>query len=314
MLRRDLPVELRDRPFTVAEALALGVTRRTLDNPALRRPFTGVRVPEGVPDDLRTLAEAARLVLPPRAALSHATAAALLDLPLPRGLTGRDPVVASVPTSTVVPRIAGMRVVEGLDPGSAWTLGRARVVDPASTWCDLAPHLSATDALVLGDAVVTRLGGTRQVAAVLERRRGRRGVVRLRRLLALTRHPVRSAMETRWRLLVIGAGIPEPLYNAVVLDAAGGWLGTPDGQWPRVKVATEYEGLQHFSDPRQWREDIRRKELMEDEGWRVLRITQDDVLLRPLRAVDRLWCVLAERGLPGLPPRPTASDPAALAA
>ena len=305
MLRHDLPADLRDRPFTVAEALARGVTRRVLDNRGLRRPFTGVRVPAHLPDDLRTLAVAARLVLPPRAALSHATAAALLDLPLPRGVTGRDPLVASVPTSTVVPRIAGMEVLEGLDPSSVITVRSARVVEPASTWCDLAPRLDGTDALVLGDAVVTRLAGPQEVAAAVARRRGHRDVVRLRLLLPLTRHPVRSPMETRWRLLIIGAGIPEPLYNARVLDAAGGWLGTPDGQWPRVKVATEYEGLQHLRDPRQWRDDIRRKELMEDEGWRVLRITQDDVLLRPVHALDRLWCVLAERGLPGLPPRPT---------
>ncbi len=250
----SLPGELLRRPFTVAEALDRGVSRRVLDNSALRRPFAGERVPVGLPDDLRTLCRSAALVLPRHAALSHTTAAALLDLPLPRRLTGRDPVEASVPTGSVVPRIAGARVVEGLDP----------------------------------------LAGLA----------GRRDVVRLRGLLPLTRYPVRSSMETLWRLLIIDAGIPEPRYDEPVFDRHGGWLATPDDQWPEVRVATEYEGLHHFEDARQWRRDIFRKELMEDEDWRVLRITRDDVLARPRRAIDRLWCVLDERGLPGLPPRP----------
>lgn len=111
-------------------------------------------------------------------------------------------------------------------------------------------------------------------------------------------------METRWRLVVAAAGIPEPLLNQPVRDHAGEWIACPDTQWPEVRVAAEYDGLHHYADARQWRHDIARKELMEDEGWRVLRITSDDVLLHPHRAVDRLWRALHDRGLPGLPPRP----------
>lgn len=300
----SLPDDLLRRPFTVAEALERGVTRRVLADDGLRRPFTGVRVHEGLPDDLRVLSRAAALVLPPRAALSHATAAALLDLPLPRGTTGRAPVEASVPTGGVVPRVRGLRVVEGLDPASVLDLRGLCVVGPERTWCDLSRRMPDLDALVLGDAVVTRAGGPASTAAVLAGLAGHRDVVRLRGLLPRTRHPVRSGMETRWRLLIVEAGIPEPRYNQPVFDRWGGWLSTPDDQWPEVRVATEYEGLHHFDDARQWRRDIARKELMEDEHWRVLRITQDDVLVRPRRAIDRLWCVLHERGLRGLPPRP----------
>lgn len=292
------------RPFAVAEALSRGVTRRVLDNPVLHRPFVGVRVHAGVPDDLAVHAAAAVLALPACAALSHATAAALLGLPLPVGVSGRDPVRASVPTGTVVPRLDGIHVLEGLDPTRVTTVRGLRVVTAARTWVDLAPRLGDVDALVLGDAVLTRCGGPHQVEDVLATRAGHRGVVRLRALTARARYPVRSAMETRWRLMVAAAGIPEPLLNQPVRDRAGEWIACPDTQWPQVRVAAEYDGLHHYTDARQWRGDVARKELMEDEGWRVLRITSDDVFSRPHRAVDRLWCALHDRGLPDLPPRP----------
>lgn len=299
----SLPEDLSRRPFTVAEALARGVTRRTLDNPILLRPFVGVRVHAGVPDGLAVHAAAAVLALPASAALSHATAAALLGLPLPAGVSGRGPVRASVPALAVVPRIEGIDVREGLDPRQVTVVRGLRVVAAARTWVDLAPELGDVDALVLADAVLTRCGGPHQVDDVLATRTGHRGVVRLRELGMRARYPVRSAMETRWRLMVAAAGIPAPLLNQPVRDHAGEWIACPDTQWPEVRVAAEYDGLHHCADARQWRHDIARKELMEDEGWRVLRITSDDVLLHPHRAVDRLWRVLHDRGLPGLPPR-----------
>ncbi len=307
MLRRDsLPDDLRGRPFTVSEALSRGVSTRILENASLRRPHTGVRVGENLPDDLVGRCSAAALVLPGDAAFSHDTAARLLGLPLVTpGHDEPEPLpTARVATGSVVPRRRGVRVLEGLDPSSVLRVRGLRVVGLEATWCDLGPQLDEVDAVVLGDAVVTRRRGTHSLLRELDRRKGRRGVVRLRELAQRLRWPILSPMETVWRLDVAAAGIPEPLFNAPVLDGAGGWLGSPDQQWPSVKVATEYDGDGHRTDARQWREDVARRALMEDEGWWVQRVTAADVGRRSGPAIDRLWLALHRRGLPGLPPRP----------
>ncbi len=312
VLRRgSLPDDLLARPFTVAEALARGVDPKALRHPSLRRPTSGVRVPGHLDDDVAVRCAAIAMVLPSSAAFSHTTAAELSGLPLwpprrhrsvplPAGVV---PTVM-VPTGSSVPRRRGVRSREGLHLPSVRRVRGVRVVSTEATWCDLAPHLDDVDAIVLGDAVITLGHGPSTLLEELDRRAGRRGIVRLRELVLRLRWPVRSPMETVWRLDVARAGIPEPVLNAPVFDGVGGWLGAPDQQWPEVKVASEYDGDGHRTDRRQWREDIARQALMEDEGWWVQRVTAADVGRRSGPAVDRLWRALHRRGLPGLPPRP----------
>jgi hypothetical protein len=78
---QPLPPDLLSRPFTVAEALARGVTRKVLRGQRFRVPFRGVRVCRDLPDDLATLCRSALLLLPPDASFSHLTAAQLHGLP-----------------------------------------------------------------------------------------------------------------------------------------------------------------------------------------------------------------------------------------
>ncbi len=307
MLRRgSLPDDLLARPFTVSEALAAGVEPKVLRHPSLRRPSSGVRVPGHLPDDLPALCAAIAMVLPSSAAFSHATAAELRRLPLSPGSRGRPAPLPTimVPTGSSVPRRRGVRSLEGLHLPSVQRVRGLRVVGAEATWCDLAVRLGDVDAIVLGDAVVTQGHGPATLLEELDRRAGRRGVVRLRGLAQQLRWPVRSAMETVWRLDVARAGIPEPVLNAPIFDGVGGWLGAPDLQWLEVKVASEYDGDGHRTDARQWREDVARRALMEDEGWWVQRVTAADVGRRSGPAIDRLWRALNHRGLFGLPPRP----------
>ena len=66
-------------------------------------------------------------------------------------------------------------------------------------------------------------------------------------------------METRLRLLVVLAGLPEPVVNHVLRDENGGWTYRFDLSWPQVKLALEYDGRQHAEDSRQWVRDVRRR-------------------------------------------------------
>lgn len=97
------------------------------------------------------------------------------------------------------------------------------------------------------------------------------------------------------RLALIDAGLPEPLVNIAVYDASGGWVARPDLAWPEVKTAVEYDGAHHRDQP-QWVRDLRRRECLEDAGWRVLVATAHDLGSLPAFTM-RVASTLAERGL-----------------
>ena len=79
------------------------------------------------------------------------------------------------------------------------------------------------------------------------------------------------------RLLLVRAGLPEPVLNEPVHSASGVFLGSPDLAWPGRRVGLEYEGEQHFADEEQYRYDVGRYELFRDAGWTIVRAIGDDL-------------------------------------
>lgn len=71
----------------------------------------------------------------------------------------------------------------------------------------------------------------------------------------------------------------------------------PDMTYPEARIAIEYDGDVHRTDPRTWRRDIARKQRLEELGWRVIVVTADDVYLHPARLVTRVRTAL-RRPLP----------------
>ena len=176
------------------------------------------------------------------------------------------------------------------------------VVEPALTFLQLAEPstgLSGVDLVAAGDALVRHWCGLDELraAARMSSRRGRRA----RAALAYVRCDVDSAPETRLRLLLVMAGLPEPLVGQVVRDSAGGWIARPDLSYPDQRIAIEYEGEHHRVDPRQWARDIGRQENMEALGWIVLRITAQDLYVRPGVTVTRVLAALRRRAHPEAP-------------
>ena len=87
---------------------------------------------------------------------------------------------------------------------------------------------------------------------------GRRvGRDRLRAALPRVSTRTRSRAETWLRLTVIDAGLPQPEVNYDVAEG-GRWLGQVDLAYPELRIAIEYEGEHHLTDPLQWAEDIAR--------------------------------------------------------
>ncbi|HZA30317.1 MAG TPA: DUF559 domain-containing protein, partial [Propionibacteriaceae bacterium] len=128
-----------------------------------------------------------------------------------------------------------------------------------------------------------------------------RNAKRARQAAALVRAGVDSPMETRLRLLIVFAGLPEPEVNVVLRDSAGNWQWRLDLCYQSLKVIVEYDGRQHAFDDSQWAHDLDRREVLERLGWRLIVIQSNGIYERPLRTLHRIRAALEERGARGLP-------------
>ncbi|MGI8614097.1 MAG: hypothetical protein ACR2KL_09200 [Nocardioidaceae bacterium] len=296
-----VPSQLRERPFTVSQALELGVSPRVLDGRRFRRPFRGVRAWHELPDDPSGRFDAARLVLPPSAIAGHLTAAKLWGLPVPD-----DP-----STSVWVPWSCGGIGVEGVtvhrwcERPAATQLKGQPVTTAARTFADCAGLLGLVDLVTLGDAAVRQGLTSPDRLRVATGMTTRRHIRAAREAADLVRPGVDSAPETRTRLLLVLAGLPEPEVGRDVHLPDGGWLARPDLSYPACRIAIEYDGRHHADDPRQWRRDIFRRENLAAAEWLVIQVTAYDLHVRPLTVISRVLAALHRRGHPRAPLQPT---------
>ncbi|MBM7820461.1 hypothetical protein JOE63_002938 [Cellulosimicrobium cellulans] len=82
-----------------------------------------------------------------------------------------------------------------------------------------------------------------------------RGIVRCREAIDLVRPGTDSSMETRTRLLLVQAGLPCPQVNVPAHDDGGQFLALPDLSYPELRIAIEYDGDVHRTDPATWRRE-----------------------------------------------------------
>ncbi|MEY2848496.1 MAG: hypothetical protein RI885_1161 [Actinomycetota bacterium] len=236
------------------------------------------------------------MLLPPGAFFSHVTAARLLGIPLPAALEGGPRLHISVVTPTTVPAIRGVTSHEYRSAPSPLVLSGIALSPPARTWTMLAGLLSVADLVAAGDYLVSGDAPSTTVAA-LEAEvlglTGARGVRALREALPQIRVGPRSRRETHARLLAVAAGLPEPELNVELFDAFGRFVAMVDIAWKRYRVALEYEG-KHHQERGQFRKDVRRREQVEDIGWRLTRATADDLTVGVVAFVTRLGLRLAQ--------------------
>lgn len=296
-----LPPLLRTVPFRVGEARRLGVGEGRLRGRDLAAPHHGARSPS-TESSFHDRCWSYLPLLSPGQAFSHVTAAALWGLPLP--LATREPLLHVVGTNGCRPRrpgVVGHRA--SLVPGGF--VAGLPVVEPTVAWAQCAAELEVDDLIVMGDALVGRWSPhiearelkLDKLHAAVEAWGRRRGARRLAEALPQLRADVWSPKETTLRLTLVRAGVPEPPgLNAAIADDAGVLLGHGDLVWPRQRVAVEYEGDQHRTDRWQWRSDVAKYESYTDAGWRVVRVTDDD-LVSPGILLERITRLLAERAL-----------------
>jgi hypothetical protein len=280
--RSPLPDDIDGRAFTVREARSAGVTAHRLRADDLRAPHRAVRVPGFVEETFEQRCLAVATVLAPDQFFTHTTAARLWGVPLPsRSESELLHVASSAPRRA--PRMRGV-VGHQIRDRRVRVLQHQglRVIDPASCWlqlCDRLDHLglvAAADHLVCrphfaqpphGRPFTERMALARRLEAY--RGRGRRnGLLALER----SRDGVASLQETRLRLLLVDAGLPEPVTD-FHLDAADGhpeaWL---DLYYPGLRLAVEYDGQQHRTDDRQYARDVVRLGSLYDRGFSLVRL------------------------------------------
>jgi hypothetical protein len=108
-----------------------------------------------------------------------------------------------------------------------------------------------------------------------------------------------SPQETRTRLLLVDAGLPPPRTQIPVTDACGFLLARIDMGWDDWLVGVEYDGVQHWTDPRQRTRDIDRLAELEDLGWTIVRVNSDMLRYRQGTVIARVIAALRAAGWSG---------------
>ncbi|MBV9640362.1 MAG: hypothetical protein JO330_12495 [Mycobacteriaceae bacterium] len=161
-----------------------------------------------------------------------------------------------------------------------------RVTTPARTAFDLACRHPTESAVAAIDSLAraTHLQPA-DVERIARRYPGRRGIKRARASLELVDPGAESPRETGLRLLLIRANFPRPQTQIPVYDDFGHLIARLDMGWQDLRVAVEYEGDHHRSDPRQFTNDIRRVETLTELGWIIVRVTAQDTPAGIIRRV-----------------------------
>jgi very-short-patch-repair endonuclease len=242
-------------------------------------------------------AKAALGISPSGSYVSHFTAAQLWGAAVPN--------VSDV--HVTVPGDAGRTVRRGVKAhaaadGTATTRIRALpITTPEQTFLDLAAAgIDLVALVVLGDSLVRACKtSARELVDAANRWRGR-GAKQARRAARYVRDGVDSVMESRLRMLLVLAGLPEAQVNFIVRHPDGSWRMRFDLCYPALKLIIEYDGRQHAMNTAQWQRDLKRREELDALGWRLIVVTAEDLYDAPEQLLVRVRAALIERGATGI--------------
>lgn len=250
----------------------------------LRRPWRGVYVLAGVPEDHLLRVRCALALAGPGSVTSHRSAAWL------HGLVDRPPALAEVTAATgrAATRRRGIVIHSS---GSAVPAQRCKGVPcttPLRTLVDLAAELPRRDLDAAVDralaAGLVRLDDLR----LLRKRRSRRGQARLRfysRSRGLVGSPRPSVLESRMSRLLQRSGLA--CLQAEVVAAADGRYRV-DYACAEARLAVEAYGYAWHHTPEQLAHDLERQAGLTSAGWTVLAYTWLQVERDPERVLSEV--------------------------
>jgi hypothetical protein len=282
------------RPFRGSSALASGaLTRGVLYGPGYRRLYPDIHIAASAQLDLETWSRAAYELVAPCGVLAGYSAAELHG-----ASCAPDGAPAEVLLLDGYRRRASPLLVvhlDALDCSEITDLNGVRLTSPERTAADLARWApTLVEAVVAVDALSW---GCRFDPAVITELvpRGARGAARVPRVVALADRLSQSPMETRIRVAIVLAGLPPPVSQHPVVLA--GREFALDLAYPEVKLAIEYNGVDHLRPGRALR-DLEREQLLVAAGWRIVRFDAVTALHYPRTIAARVRQELRARGVP----------------
>lgn len=307
---QPLPDPVARAPFTFQEALDAGVSYRRLRHRGLVSPGRGIRIPCGA----EPAPGIASLVRPftritEFTSASHATAFRLWEMP--GFLPGSDApgIHLSRPDSMSIPRRTGVIGHVGqFFPDELTSIGGLLVTTRTRTWLDVSRLMTVDELTVVADHLIRvprpNLEGRSDphasiadLAEMLDRHKGTPGIRKARLALEQARVGSDSAPETRLRLALTRAGLPEPEVNPRT-ELLDGVVRQPDLAYPEFQVAVEYEGDGH-SEAGQVVRDIAREEDFARAGWTLVRLSRRHMANDARSAVSKIRSALLTRGWSG---------------
>ncbi|MBB2892563.1 endonuclease domain-containing protein [Flexivirga oryzae] len=282
--------------FTTAEAYAAGLTKRDLSRDGYRRLFRGVYVNIGAdPTYAEQLAFALRTVPSATFVAEHSAA---------RQLGGVTPPASDLHLGTRVRTKSqhdGISLRFYTNPPDLVVLNGIRTTSAGQTYLDMARSLEFMDLLVLGDSLVRRSGCSPTYLKNFVADSSAHGAQRAREVAQLVRTDVESPNESRLRLLIVSGGLAEPKVNEVVRDPKSRRKRKLDLCYPDLKVAIEFDGRHHVERSEQWNNDILRREVLEEMGWRFVIVTSSAMYADPRRVLQRITDKVVVAGGPRMP-------------
>ncbi|SJN32250.1 hypothetical protein FM104_07815 [Microbacterium esteraromaticum] len=319
--RQPLPDDFVDGPFHVARAREAGIARSRLRAADLSSPTRGVRRirskeeaadAEGGSDQdnltptqrmqrlstrLRDDIEGYVVAFTPHQFLSHETGLAVLGCPLPYTTTDRREVHVSVRRPHPLPRRNGVRGHRLQARESArWRAGGLPIEHPARMWRQSASQWGLDDLIVAGDFLIHP---RRRLVTLDDLRREVAEAGDVRRLLRAALQEIRSGSESseesRLRLVLTRAGLPEPVLNMNLVDDSGRFVARLDLAYPKYRVAPEYDGRGH-AEAGQFAKDADRWDAIRAQHWQHVRILSHHLRPDPQIAVDKVAVALFDAG------------------
>ncbi|MBV5241923.1 MULTISPECIES: type IV toxin-antitoxin system AbiEi family antitoxin domain-containing protein [Mycolicibacterium] len=159
---------------------------------------------------------------------------------------------------------------------------------PAWTAVEVARVLPRPRALATLDAALhSGLCTAVELGAAAHEQRGRRGIVKVRELLAIADGRAESPMESEARLVMHDHDLPRPELQYVI-DGTHDDMWRVDFAWPEHHVAAEYDSMDWHSGRVAMLRDRARYAGIQHARWTVIPIVVTDVRVHPARLAARI--------------------------
>jgi len=164
--------------------------------------------------------------------------------------------------------------------------GAIRLTSAAATVVECALTRPLAEGVAVADSALrSGLMSVEELVRAVDAHAGRPGARRLRHVLSLVDPGCESVLESLVRVLLVTHGML-PLSQHLLLTRAGAAVARADFAWPDARLLLECDG-RRWHDPADARDrDRRRDNEVVRLGWRVLRVSWDEVVRHPVFVVE----------------------------